>query len=249
MRSAADAACICSAGKRWILNNSILLDAIVGVDTAERSRRPCRHDAPDARCPVRDRIKEAATILLIKEGYRGFLFRDVATGLKITRANIHYHFGNKTKLVEEVIHDYMQKSIAGHEKIWITEGLTLRQRLDALRDFNRGRYKKQNPKGRGGTFSLISRMRRDKDLLTPKARKEVMDFADQIEGWVRHAVDEALRNGELRADAPREDVAVVLFALTNTAASITEEAGSLEKWEAACNAAARLIEAAYGKKS
>lgn len=198
---------------------------------------------------MRDRIKEAATILLTKEGYRGFLFRDVAAGLEITRANIHYHFGNKTKLVEEVIHDYMEKSIAGHEKIWIAEGLTLRQRLEALRDFNRGRYKKQNPKGRGGTFSLIARMRRDKDLLTPKARKQIMDFASQIEDWVGQAVNEAIRSGELRADAPVDDVAAVIFALANTAASITEEAGSFEKWETACSAAGRLIEAAYGNNA
>lgn len=197
---------------------------------------------------MRDRIKEAATILLTREGYRGFLFRDVAAGLDITRANIHYHFGNKTKLVEEVIHDYMEKSIAGHEKIWMSEGLTLRQRLAALSDFNRGRYKKQNAKGRGGTFSLIARMRRDKDLLTPKARKEIMDFAGQIDAWVRHAVAQAIRNGELREEAPMDDVVAVIFALTNSAASITEDAGSFEKWEAVCNAAARLIEAAYGAK-
>ena len=44
---------------------------------------------------MRDRVKELALEFLIKHGYRGVSFGDLADALETTRANIHYHFGNK----------------------------------------------------------------------------------------------------------------------------------------------------------
>ena len=40
---------------------------------------------------MKEKIKTAATELLIRNGYQGFRFRDVADCLKTTRANIHYY--------------------------------------------------------------------------------------------------------------------------------------------------------------
>ena len=54
---------------------------------------------------MRERIKQVAAELLIKHGYRGLSFRQISDLLNTTRANLHYHFGSKDGLVEEVLED------------------------------------------------------------------------------------------------------------------------------------------------
>ena len=67
---------------------------------------------------MRDQIKKIATELLIRHGFHGTSFRNIADRLDITTTNIHYHFGNKEKLVEEVVRDYVKSTCARHEAIW-----------------------------------------------------------------------------------------------------------------------------------
>jgi AcrR family transcriptional regulator len=38
-------------------------------------------------------------------------YGDSAGPLQTTRANIHYHFGNKQRLVEEVLKDYIELTL------------------------------------------------------------------------------------------------------------------------------------------
>ena len=67
---------------------------------------------------MRDQIKDLARELLIKHGYRGVSFGDLAEALETTRANIHYHFGNKERLVEEVLEEYIDVTSAQLHAIW-----------------------------------------------------------------------------------------------------------------------------------
>ncbi len=70
--------------------------------------------APLARTGMRDKIKKVATELLIKHGFHGMSFRDVAERCDITTTNIHYHFGSKQQLVEEIVADYVEETGARH---------------------------------------------------------------------------------------------------------------------------------------
>src|SRR3977135_2616125 len=68
---------------------------------------------------MRDRVKELALEFLIKHGYRGVSFGDLADALETTRANIHYHFGNKDGLVEAVLEDYVDVTSADRAAEWV----------------------------------------------------------------------------------------------------------------------------------
>ena len=50
----------------------------------------------------RSAIKAVAEELLVRHGYRGMGYAEIATRLAITRANIHYHFGSKDELIAEL---------------------------------------------------------------------------------------------------------------------------------------------------
>src|SRR5690349_4207286 len=126
---------------------------------------------------MRERIKALALDLLIKHGYRGVSFGDLAEALQTTRANIHYHFGNKESLVEEVLGDYVDITSSDLNDIWARAETPLHDKIRLMVEYSRRRYRKFNSPGRrGNPWSLIARMRQDGDALTPHGREALQRF-------------------------------------------------------------------------
>ena len=110
---------------------------------------------------MRDRIKALTLDLLIQYGYRGMSFADLAAALETTRANIHYHFGNKQTLVEEVLVAYTRDTIAGTAAVFDLPGVTLGEKIERIVAYTRRKHDRYNaPGAEGRPWSLIARMRR-----------------------------------------------------------------------------------------
>lgn len=203
-----------------------------------------------AELQMRHRIKEVATATLIRHGYHGFRFRDIANRLKITRTNIHYHFGNKSNLCEEVIIDYVAQTIRKFEAIWKNPDTTLEAKIKAMMESNRERYKKTNPTGRtANPWSLIARMRLDHKLIGKRAREALANFSVVLEKIVTDGVEMAIRKGEIKPGAPVKDITLQLVAIANSADPITQDAGSFDRLEELYLAFARILSHAYGIKT
>jgi TetR/AcrR family transcriptional regulator, transcriptional repressor for nem operon len=196
------------------------------------------------------KIKRTAVELLIKHGCRGLRFRDIATRLGTTRANIHYHFGTKQRLVEEVIDDYLVETLARYRPIWEDEQASFQDKIAACIEFNRKRYRRFNRRGdRGKPWSLITRMRAERDVLSPRTNAALHDFGVQIDRYITGAIEQAKARGELGPEAPVRDIALQLACIVNSAASITRDTGGFEELEQVYLAFARVIHHAYGPKS
>lgn len=198
---------------------------------------------------MRDEIKEAASNLLIRNGYRGLRFGDIADELKITRANIHYHFGTKSKLVDEVLAEYVAGTVAEIDSVWCSD-LSYEDKVIAMMDFNRRRYLSLNASQEvgGAPWSLISRMRLEASLLSEQARQSLRAFSKHVEESVARAVDRAQRQGEIAADAPLHDIAVQIVSIIDSAGSITQDAGSFVRLEHLYLAHMRVVAHAYGSR-
>ncbi|MFN3460069.1 MAG: TetR/AcrR family transcriptional regulator [Oceanibaculum sp.] len=196
---------------------------------------------------MRDRIKGVATELLIKYGYRGLRFKDIAEQLGTTRANIHYHFGTKKNLIEEVIQDYVEGTVVEVEAIWTARNLTYVERVRRMMEFNRQRYSRFNPAGKDGRpWSIISRMRLESDMLSKKSKETLRSFSQTAEGYVNAALAEAIARGEISQDAPARDIVVQIVAIIDSAGSITSDAGSFDRLEHLYTAYLRVLTHAYG---
>ncbi len=195
---------------------------------------------------MRQRIKKVATELLIRKGFRGASYGDIATALGTTTTNIHYHFGPKKKLVEEVVRDYVDSVLLRHHKIWHAPETSLSEKLDGVVAFNAERHRKFNRGGVGGRpWSLIGRLRLESDLLSPRARDALADFSLHVHEYVLAAVNAARDSGELRPDSPIEDIAFLLTSIVNTSSTFTQEAGSIERLAAYFRTVSRLVTSAY----
>ncbi len=199
---------------------------------------------PDA--PLRDRIREVATEVLIRNGYQGFRFRDVAAALDTTRTNVHYHFGGKESLCDEVVVAYVEETSRRFERIWTARG-PLTDKILGTMESNRSRYLKYNPGAdTARPWSLIARMRLERDQIGDKARNALANFSVDLERLITQGIEAAIGAGELRADAPVEDIALQLVAIINSADPITQDAGSFDRLETLYRGLARIVLHAYG---
>jgi AcrR family transcriptional regulator len=198
---------------------------------------------------MRDQIKQLALDLLIQHGVRGVSFGDLAKTLRTTRANIHYHFGSKQKLVEEVLEDYVDATLSGMESILIRDDLTLVEKIEETLAISRRRHAKYNGNGKTGRpWSLIARVRQDSEALTPKGRAALKRFAAGLDAGITSAVCRAKERGEFDPSMPTEDVALQWISIANSAGPITQDAGNFERLEQLYLAFSRIIQHAYGLK-
>lgn len=202
-----------------------------------------------ARSGMRDSIKKVATELLIQHGLNGTSFRDIAERLDITTTNIHYHFGNKEGLVEEVVRDYVASAGGRHKQIWESPDASLPEKLRGVADFNHSRYKFFNRGKKGGrAWSLIGRLRLEGDALSPGARASLRSFTEMVHDAIRVAVAQAHDRGELVKDAPLEDIAFLLVNIVNSSSVFTQDAGNFERLEQFFDAFSRVMISAYAPK-
>lgn len=209
-------------------------------------KREVAHSDPVRSGSMRDAIKIVATELLIRHGYHGTSFRNIADQLDTTTTNIHYHFGNKEKLVEEVLRDYVNSTVARHQDIWLNPETTLHQKLMQIAEFNYQRYKAFN-KDRSGSrpWSLIGRLRLDGEILGADAREYLSFFTVRVHDSITVAVKNAHRRGELRPDAPLDDISFLLVNIVNSSSVFTQDAGSFERLEQFFEAFSRVVLSAY----
>ena len=197
---------------------------------------------------MRESIKAVAAELLVRHGYRGLRFGDIAARLGTTRANIHYHFGTKQKLVEEVVDDYLGETLARFGAIWTAEDASFADKIRGTMEFNRERFGRFNPDpGDGGKpWSLIARMRLERDLLTERTNAGLRDFGVELDSMITGAIELAKRRGELVPEAPARDVALQLAGIAHSAGSITQDSGGFDALEQLYLGFARIVTHAYG---
>ncbi len=160
--------------------------------------------------------------------------------------NIHYHFGNKQKLLEEVLEEYVDNSLARFRRIWTDESRSFEEKVEATIAFNRKRYAKFNTgKSNGRPWSLIARIRNDNDVIGDYANKTLCRFARELSAYISEAAGAAIRRGEFVADAPVEDIVVLLVSIANSAGPITQDAGDFERLAQLYRAFLSTVEAAY----
>jgi TetR/AcrR family transcriptional repressor of nem operon len=198
---------------------------------------------------MRDKIKNVAIHLLIMHGYQGLRFGDIANKLKITRANIHYHYGNKSKLIEEAIAYYLTGTLKEMGAVWESD-LTYERKVIATMELNRRRYLRFNKSSEigGAPWSLISRMRLEANLLSRRSREQLRAFSVAMDRFVANAIDEAQAAGEIASDAPIRDIAVQVVSIIDSAGPITQDAGSFARLEHLYLAHNRVIAHAYSKR-
>ncbi|WP_428250009.1 TetR/AcrR family transcriptional regulator [Ferrovibrio sp.] len=198
---------------------------------------------------MRNQIKMVAEELLVKHGYRGLSFRQIAEILNTTRANLHYHFGSKEGLVEEVLEDYSVATMNRYRDVLTDTTTTLRTKIDAIIRLNRERYQKYNPDGdHGHPWSLMTRLRSDSDALNDKMRNRLQGVMREFEMLVAVGVRAAVQSGELQPDTPQQQIVIQLVTIIHYAGLVTRDNGKFGRLTDLWDATLTVIERSYSRK-
>lgn len=199
---------------------------------------------------MRDSIKQVATEMLIRHGYLGLRFQQISDSLGITRGNIHYHFGSKANLADEVIIDYTNATIESIKNIWYNRLISLDEKINRTMLFNKHRYLKFNPTEKTAhAWSLIARMRLERDVLPDTSQRALKDFYRELEESIMKGVQLSVENGELSPDAPIHDIAIHLVVLCSGSDPITQDAGTFERLVELYSGFSKIIRYAYGTQA
>jgi len=191
-------------------------------------------------------IKELAKTLLIAHGYHKTTFGVIAKQLGITTTAIHYHFGNKKGLVDEVVKDYVAIAIQRQKNVWLDENKTLQEKVQGEIRLNRALYRKYNANGKTHKpWSLIGRLRLESDVLSDHARAALAHFTIEVHDAVKTAVEHASRCGDLKPETPQEDLIFLLTHLVDSLSVFSLDIGGFERVEQFMNAFSRVVLVRY----
>ena len=205
-------------------------------------------EPPSNRKPkdTRARVLEVARRLFITRGLDAVSYGDIAKEVGSTRANLHYHFGNKSELVKEVFARTFQEVTTSLEKIWLKPGLSLEERLDLQFEDARSRFEEFNEPGDELIpWSLSSRARFDFSAVDTEVVEGIAEMSRYFEECVTHAVRLAIGTGEFRVDTPVQDIVLIIPPLWHFGSPITQMSG-IKQLKNHYDAAKRTIQAAYG---
>lgn len=170
--------------------------------------------------------------LYVLRGHDGFSFADIVASAGTTRANVHHHFGNKRRLMAELVEGFTadaEQRIAQH---WMQPDMGFFQRLNAQVADLKSFYNRFNAEpGARNVWSPIARLRLDLPILGELAIAALERVNQAYTTSLRHAVAEARTTGELASRHNAEDVERLLRVTLLSCGPITQDTGSFVEVE------------------
>ncbi|MEM9633069.1 MAG: TetR/AcrR family transcriptional regulator [Pseudomonadota bacterium] len=143
---------------------------------------------------MKDEIMKIAEDQLLRGGYARLNFGSIAKMLETTRANLHYHFGNKETLAIEVVRDFSLRQIAGLKALHQAYRHDFHSFMAALD----ASFWPQDQSG-DQALNTCTMLALDTDL-PEEVRDMSYKFYRQAEEIIFAAVSEAVADGEVRQD-------------------------------------------------
>jgi AcrR family transcriptional regulator len=198
---------------------------------------------------TRERIRSVAGDLYVLRGHDGFSFADIAEMIGTTRANIHHHFGSKSRLMDELIEQFAADAVTRIEHHWAEGDLSFFDRMEAqLQDLRRFYTRFNRTAGDRNIWSPLSRLRHDLPVLGEPAARALERANEAYDRCLKQALSGAIASGELCDATPVEDLARVLRVILLSCPSMTQDSGSFAEIESLFTSTATMVSGAWGRQ-
>jgi TetR/AcrR family transcriptional regulator, transcriptional repressor for nem operon len=162
--------------------------------------------APKQRSETAEQILDLAETLIQTRGYSAFSYQDIADGLGIRKASIHYHFPSKTDLGIAVIDRYIARFDAALTTIADDQSQSSMAMLDC--------YVQPYLQfaGTPDRVCLCGALAGEMLALPPAMRQRVDLFFKTHQAWLTKILKRGVARGEFELVAPESKVARFVFA-------------------------------------
>ncbi|CAE6720953.1 TetR/AcrR family transcriptional regulator [Paraburkholderia haematera] len=135
-----------------------------------------------------NRIIEAGRQLLIRRGYSGFSYADVADAINIRKASIHHHFPSKTDLVIAVLKEWRAVFDADMAALQASGAAPLAQLRAYVAHWERCIADDSAP------FCVAGMLGVELPSLPEEVASEVKPFFDNLTAWLEQVLESGAKN-------------------------------------------------------
>jgi TetR/AcrR family transcriptional regulator, transcriptional repressor for nem operon len=130
-----------------------------------------------------NRIIEAGRQLIMRHGYSGFSYADVAEAIDIRKASIHHHFPSKTDLVIAVLEDWRALFDADMASLKASGADALEQLRAYIGHWERCIADDSAP------FCVAGMLGAERPSLPDEVAQEVKAYFDNLTAWLEHVLE------------------------------------------------------------
>ncbi len=174
-----------------------------------------------------DQILDLACEMTQTRGYNGFSFRDLAAGIGIRSASIHYHFPTKADLGRAMARRYRDRFAQSLSEIGARG--TARAKLEAYFDIFRRTVTSEQG------VCLGAMMASEALTLMPPVQEEIREFFEENEAWLAEVLRAGAESGELNLDGSAENVASAVFSALQGAMVVSRACEEKSSFQHTCD--------------
>jgi TetR/AcrR family transcriptional regulator, transcriptional repressor for nem operon len=189
------------------------------------------------------RIIEAGRQLIMRRGYSGFSYADVAEAIDIRKASIHHHFPAKTDLVIAVLKEW-QAAFDNDVEALQANGVDAPGQLRAyVGHWERCIADDSAP------FCVAGMLGTELPTLPDEVAQEVKAFFDNLTAWVEHVLVSGTNGNLIKLDTSVQTEAATLVSLVYGAMLAARAYGNAELFKAVTEGAVeRLVKPVKSRK-
>jgi TetR/AcrR family transcriptional repressor of nem operon len=178
------------------------------------------------------RILDTAERLMQTRGYNGISYADIASGLRLTNASLHYHFATKADLGKRLMERYTATFLAALAEI-DAGAPSAHEKLERYVAIYAGVLANNR-------MCLCGILAAEYATLPKSVKLEVTRFFDANEAWLTAVLEQGRKDSSLTFSGPAVEAARLLVAALEGAMMLARSYGDAKRFDAA---ASRLLAA------
>lgn len=168
-----------------------------------------------------NRIIEAGRQLIMRRGYSGFSYADVADAIDIRKASIHHHFPTKTDLVIAVLNEWRATFDADVASLQASGADALAQLRAYVGHWERCIADDSAP------FCVAGMLGAELPSLPHEVTEEVKAFFDNLTAWIEHVLESGTKNNLFKLGSSVQTEAATLVSLVYGAMLAARASGNV----------------------
>lgn len=152
---------------------------------------------------TRQVILDKSEVLVRSRGYAAFSYADLAKGMGITKASIHYHFATKEDLINAILRRCIDRGVEFTRQI--------RHEHPDARDCLRVYAQTYVTSVEHGMLPACGALAATRSSLPPSTYPALNEFFQNQFDWIAAVLRDGIAQGVLAPPQPPEQAAVVLF--------------------------------------
>lgn len=170
------------------------------------------------RCDTRERILDAAELLLAGRGYNGFSYHDISKPMGIKNAAVHYHFPTKADLGVAVVRRY-RELLKNETAEFMNYGGSAQRQLEGYVEF----FMKEALENQ--TMCPMGVLTADYFSLPEAMREEGSKLEQEVFSWLTRVLEVGREQGEFRFDGEARNKAMMMMSTLQGARQLARMMG------------------------